>query len=300
MAEQKRYKYFEPTRASRLGKLSLLARQSVEGFITGLHKSPNKGISAEFAEHREYVPGDDTRHLDWNVWGRSDRYFIKQYEQQTNLRACIALDCSASMAYRGGDRVSKYEYGCFLAGVLAYLMTHQQDAISLARLGADLLDLSPAASTPAHVDRILRELERTTPQGQGSLPTALHTLADRMPKRGLAVIISDFYSPLEEIVNALQHLLHNRHQVIVFHVLDPAEISLPFDGQVSVVDMETNGRVEIDAAAVRDEYNRQVAEFLAGLTRECHQRRIEYVRAVTDTPYDKLLLKYLAARRGVK
>jgi len=138
------------------------------------------------------------------------------------------------------------------------------------------------------------------PRGCGNLPVALHTLADRLQRRGMVVVISDFYSPLDEIVNALQHMLHKRHQVIIFHVLDPSEIFLPFDGQVSVTDMETAARIEIDARAVRDEYNRQVATFLASLTRECHQRRIEYVRAVTDVQYDRLLLKYLAARRGLK
>ncbi len=292
------YKYLQVNRVGRLLNLSLLARQAVEGFISGLHRSPHRGFSVEFTEHREYTPGDDLRYLDWVAWGRSDRFYLKQYEQQTNLRAYILLDVSNSMAYRHGADVSKFTYGCFLAACLSYLMARQQDMVSVTAFDKKIRFHLSCGSTPAHLDRIFRRLEATAPSGRTALAATFHELARRLAKRGLVIIISDLYDDPDEVFRALQHLVYKRHQIILFHLLDPAELDLPLRDVVTLVDMETAQRLQVDCRYVRDAYRREVQGFLERYRRDCTERRIEYAPATTDTPYDRMLLEYLARRRA--
>jgi uncharacterized protein (DUF58 family) len=290
------YEYLDPAALARVKNLSLVARGVVEGFISGLHSSPYKGFSVEFAEHREYVPGDDPRRLDYRMLGRTDRLFVKQYEEETNLRARIVLDASGSMGYSHRGRPTKFRYGCQLAAVLAYLMIRQQDAVGLTSFDAGIgLDMPPRGS-PRHFHEMMERLETLAPAGQTDLAGTLHRLADRAKRRGLVVLISDLYGPTEEIIRGLHHFRHRRHEVIVFHVLDPAEREFPFGDVTAFEDMESGRRIEVDPAYVREDYLARMREFIEGYRRACAEAAIDYVPSDTATPYDFMLSRYLAKR----
>jgi uncharacterized protein (DUF58 family) len=307
------YIYFEPDKVGKLGNLSILVRRAVEGFITGLHRSPHKGFSVEFSEHREYTPGDDLRHLDWVAWGRTDRYYIKQYEQETNLRAYILLDSSASMNYRYGASTAakgaavapksvaptKFQYGCYLAACLSYLMCRQQDVVGAIAFDSKVrFHLSPG-SAPAHLDRLFKLLEGLTPGKRTAMAGTFHELADTLARRGLVVVISDLYDDQSEVLKALQHFVYKKHQVIIFHLMDPAELELPFKKIVTLVDMETDQRLQVDPRYIKDAYQAQIQEFIGRYKKECSDRNIEYVLTTTDTPYDIMLLNYLSRRKAL-
>ncbi len=292
------YLYFQPERAAKLENLSLLVRQAVEGFISGLHRSPHRGFSVEFAEHREYVPGDDLRHLDWVAWGRSDRYYIKQYEQETNLRAYLLLDVSASMDYRSTAPVTKLDYGRYLSACLAYLMCRQQDAVGMTAFDSGIRFQLPPASTPAHLDRMFTSLEGLRPGKKTDIAPTFHSLAESIPKRSLVIILSDLYDQPEQILRALGHFVFKKHQVILLHLMDPAELEFPFRAMHTFVDAETGRKLQVDPRYVRQEYCRQVRLFIEKYRRECTQRNIEYQMVTTDEPYDRMLLRYLAGRKA--
>lgn len=294
------YTYFEPHAAARLSNLNLLARQAVEGFISGLHRSPHRGFSVEFSEHREYAPGDDVRHLDWVAFGRSDRYYVKQYEQETNLRCHILLDVSASMDYAYDGGVTKFQYGCYLAACLAYLMARQQDQVGMIAFDREPRFHLPPGSTPAHLDRLFRQLEALRPGRTTALAETFHRLAERIGKRGLIVILSDLYDDPSQVLRALQHFRYRRHQLIVLHLLDRGELELPFHRLTGFVDAETGERVQVDPRAVREAYQAEVQAFIARYRTECGDRGIEYVLTPTATPYDRMLLDYLARRSRMR
>jgi uncharacterized protein (DUF58 family) len=290
------YLYFEPQKIERFSKLGLLARQVVEGFISGLHRSPHRGFSVEFSEHREYSPGDDLRHLDWVAWGRTDRYYIKQYEQETNLRAYILLDVSGSMDYRHGSAVTKFQYGCLLSACLAYLMARQQDVVGLVAFDQAIRLHLPPASTAAHLDRIFTGLESLTPGRTTAIAGTFHELAERLAKRGLIIIISDLYDEPAEVMRALQHFAYKKHQLMLFHLLDQAELDFPFKRVTSFIDAETHQKIQVDPRAVRQAYQKEVNGFIERYRKECSDRNIEYVLASTARPYDAMLLEYLGRR----
>ncbi len=293
------YAYFEPDKIAKLQNLSVLARQAVEGFISGLHRSPHKGFSVEFSEHREYSPGDDLRHMDWQAWGRSDRYYIKQYEQETNLRAYILLDCSGSMGYRCSGQVAKFQYGCFLAACLSYLMCRQQDVVGMIAFDdKPRFHLAPASS-PAHLDRVFKHLEDLKVGKLTRTAPIFHDLANSIPRRALVVVISDLYDDQAELLKALQHFVYKRHQIIVFHLMDQAELEFPFKKIMSFVDMETDEKLQVDPRFVRDAYLQEVNAFIDHYRKECSDRNIEYVLTNTSTPYDRMLLHYLSRRKAM-
>ena len=293
------YLYFEPERIAKLKNLNLLARQAVEGFITGLHRSPHKGFSVEFAEHREYSAGDDMRHLDWVAYGRTDRYYIKQYEQETNLRAYVLLDVSNSMAYRYEGLVTKFVYGCFMTACLSYLMCRQQDMVGVIAFDEKMRFHLPPHSTPAHLDRVFKQLEATAPGQRTSIAPTFHDLANMIGKRGLVIVISDLYDDPSEIMKALQHFVYKKHQIIVFHLMDPAELDFPFKKILTFMDMETNERLQVDPRYVREGYVKEINSFIETYRRECGERGIEYVLTTTSDPYDRFLLNYLARRKAM-
>lgn len=308
------YRYLDPAALARVKNLSLVARGVVEGFISGLHASPYKGFSVEFAEHRTYAAGDNLRHLDWRTLARTDRLYVKQYEEETNLRAQILLDISGSMTYRSGEGITKLEYGAYLAAVLAYLMTRQQDAVGLTAFDSELrLDMQPG-STPRHLGEMMRQLESLCDRlpganstgatktggkktgGATDLAGTLHRLAERFKRRCLVVVISDLYDDPEAVARSLYHFRHRRHEMIVFHVLDKAEIEFPFRETASFVDLETGQRLQIDPSYVRDDYRRRVREFIDGYRRACAECRVDYLQTDTSVPYDLMLSRYLAKR----
>jgi uncharacterized protein (DUF58 family) len=217
-----RYKFFGSTDAARVSKLQLTARQVVEGVITGQHKSPHKGFSVEFSEHREYSAGDEIRHLDWKAYARSDRYYVKLYEQETNLRATLVLDTSNSMTFGG-----KLDYGRHLCACLAYLLSIQQDLAGFVAVDDSIKFELPCGSSPAHLDRLFKALENVAAGKETDLPHQLHTLAERLPRRSLVILVSDLWVDPGELVRALQHLRYRKHQAMVLHLLDRAELDLP-------------------------------------------------------------------------
>lgn len=292
------YLYFQPNRIAKLKSLDIDVRRAVEGFITGLHKSPHKGFSVEFSEHREYSPGDDLRHMDWIAYGRTDRYYIKQYEQETNLRCYILLDISGSMGYKHNGDITKFEYGCFLSACLSYLMCRQQDAVGIIAFDEDVRFHLPPASSPAHLNHIFRNLETLTAGRKTSMGQTFHRLAATIAKRGLVIIISDLYDDTDEMLKGLQHFVFKKHQIILFHVFDSAETNLPFASIMRFVDMETGEKIQIDAQAIKESYNREIADFIERCRKECSDRNIEYTDVTTDTPYERMLLEYLAKRRA--
>ena len=231
--------------------LSIVARGVVEGFISGLHSSPLKGFSVEFAEHREYTAGDDPRHLDYRMLGRTDRLYVKQYEEETNMRVQILLDASGSMAYNRTGKITKLQYACYLTAVLSYLMTRQQDSVGLTTFDSQIRLDMPARGSPRHFNEMMHQLETIAPGGETNIAGPLHELADRFKRRCLIVLISDLFDEPDDVIRALHHFRHRRHEVIVFHVLDKAEIEFPFGEMIAFHDLETNERIEIDPAYVR-------------------------------------------------
>jgi len=296
MCPQTGYHFLEPQALARVENLSVVARGVVEGFISGLHSSPYKGFSAEFAEHREYTAGDDPRHLDYRMLGRTDRLYVKQYEEETNMRVQILLDGSGSMGYSHEGRLSKLEYGSYLTAILAYLMTRQQDSVGLSTFDTQIRLDMPARSSPRHFNEMMQQLEAVRPGGETDIAETLHRLANRFKRRCLIVLLSDLYDEPEEVIRALHHFRHRRHEVIVFHVLDKAEIDFPFRDVIAFHDLETNERIQVDPAYVRQPYLDEIEAFIEGYRRACAEAQIDYVATDTSVPYDFMLARYIAKR----
>ena len=296
----------DPQALAKIHRLELLARGVVEGFVAGRHKSPYKGFSVEFAEHRQYVPGDDIRDLDWRVYGKSDRYYIKQYIEETNLRATILLDASGSMKFRGnkasradGHMLSKFEYAQFLAASLAHLMIHQQDAVGLVTFDTGVRRYIPARSRPNHLRVLLQELHETEAGAETALAPILHDIAEQAHRRGLMVLISDLFDDPEEILRALYHFRYRKHEVMVLHVMAEEELTFPYDQSSEFRDLEIDGhRVQIDPRAIRAEYLDQVRRHLGRIELSCGQMNIDYVPLSTRTDFDVALSHYLAQRKS--
>lgn len=288
----------DPQVVSRLGRLDLKARLVVEGFISGLHKSPFHGFSVEFVEHRQYMPGDSLRSVDWKVYAKSDRFYVKQYEDETNLRAHLVVDHSASMQYASQPgAVTKLEYARALAAALAYLMLHQQDAVGLLTFAEKIETFVPARARRSHLDVVLRELDRMRPGGRTALATSLHHLAERIRRRGLIVLFSDLMAPPDAVLSGLAHFRHRQHEVLVFHVLDPAERAFDFGEPATFVDVETGEEVALEPWEVRGTYRQRIDAWLERYRTECRRAQIDYVPLDTSTPYDQALFAYLEKRR---
>ena len=295
-----RYRYLDPETLMRLGNLNLVARSAVEGFISGLHRSPHHGFSVEFSEHRPYTPGDELRHLDWVTYAKTDRYYVKQYEQETNLRCYILLDCSGSMNYASGRGLTKLEYGSFLAATMAYLMTRQQDIVGLVAFDHELRLHMPPAGTPAHFNEMCRRLEALQTGQVTSLAKPFHDLAEMIKRRGLIIIISDLYDDEDEVIRALRHFRHKKHGVILFHIFDAAELEFPFAKLTQFIDLETNERYQVDPKAVREAYLTELRNFIDRYKKACSDSDSEYVLTDTSVPYDFLLRSYLARRQQLR
>jgi uncharacterized protein (DUF58 family) len=295
MAKIEAYKYFDPRSLKRLKNMTFVARFLVEGFISGLHRSPHKGFSVEFAEYRKYVVGDDIRRIDWKVYPKTHKLYVKEYQEETNLRCYILLDVSASMGYGSGE-LTKLEYASYLAGAVAYLMTKQRDAVGLVLFSDGIELFIPPKSSPLRLRQILVELEKVRPTHKTSVASAFHAMAARIKRRGLILILSDLYDDPETVLRAFQHFRHRRHEVLVFHLLDHAEIEFPFDGLVSFRDMETRDSVQVYPRYLRTEYKKKLENFIRTYQKRCSDSDIEYLQIDTTTPYDALLASYLAKR----
>ena len=307
MTPQGSRNYLDPKVLQTIGRLELRARLVVEGFISGLHKSPYHGSSVEFAEHREYVPGDDVRHIDWKVFGRSDRIYIKRYEEETNLQAYLLVDASESMAYplepstvgtlRDG-RYSKYDYASTIAAALAYLSLKQQDAVGVALFDDHVGQLLPPSSNPSHLQAIVEVLERPTMRKRTDLGAIFHEFADRVTKKGLIIIVSDMLDDLTNIRDGLRHLRYKNHDVIVFHVLDHDELTFPFQRMTMFEGLEEAPQLVADPRALRKAYLEELSQHMEEVRRTCRDIRVDYLQVDTSEWLNVVLASYLAARTG--
>ena len=288
-------RYLDPAVIARLGTMELRAKTIVEGFLSGLHRSPFKGFSVEFAEYRQYLPGDDLSTIDWKVYARSDRYYVKKYEEDTNLDCHLLLDVSASMSYASGE-VSKLAYGSYLAAALAYLMKRQRDAVGFVAFDDQIVDRLPPSARPGHLKAVLLALSRLTPGSRSDVSKPLHQLAEALARRSMVVVISDLLDEPEAIVQGLRHLRFSGTDVIVFHVLDPAELTFPFEQPTRFKDMETQDELLVWPPAVRAGYLRRLEAMLSLYERELRGAAIDYVRLDTSKPLDTALLAYLSTR----
>ncbi len=288
-------RYLDPKVLDKISRLDLKARLIVEGFVTGLHKSPYRGFSVEFAEHREYVPGDDIRHLDWKVFGRSDRYYIKQYEEETNLVSYVVLDVSESMRY-AGNGMTKLDYGCCIAAALSYLIIQQQDSAGMVLFDDEVRSFMPASSNPTHLKNMLQELTRIEPKQKTDLARVFHEVAERLGRKGLVVVISDLFDDPTRILAGLRHLRHRGHDVIVFHVLDHDEVTFPLERITLFEGLEQGPEVIADPRALRQGYLDEINGFRKRVRRGCLGDRVDFVEMDTSTTLDVALSSYLASR----
>ena len=290
-------KYLNPQVLARLEGLQLRARLIVEGYVSGVHRSPYHGFSIEFAEHREYAPGDDLRYLDWKVYGRTDKFYLKQFEEETNLVCSLLLDTSESMRYQSDAApMSKLEYARCAAAALAYLILQQQDSVGLVTFDREIRALVRASSNPSHLRQLLEVMQETVPERKTATGPIFHDLAERFKKRGIVVILSDLFDDVDSMMAGLKHFRHRRHEVVLFHVLDPAELEFPFQQTTLFRGLEQLPNVLVEPRALRKAYLQQFDGFLRRIKRGCRMHRIDYVLMRTDQPLDVALSSYLASR----
>ncbi len=289
----------DPRVLQSLGSMRVRARSVVEGAMSGLHRSALKGASVEFTEYKEYSPGDEIRHIDWRTFARTDRYFVKQYEDETNLRAYLVVDVSGSMAFGFEDNITKYQYASYLAAAVAYQLVHQGDAVGLLTFSESPGTFVPASSKNSHLEDLFRLLEAPATRGRGTdLAAALGRIAERAPRRSVVLLFSDLLDTAAAALNMAKVLRRRKHEVVVFHLVDPAELSLPFEGLTLFEGLEGDGSLLVDPDDIRARYQDELGRYHAGLARECRESDIEYWRVLTNTPLDQTLLDFLYARGG--
>jgi uncharacterized protein (DUF58 family) len=286
-------RFVDPTILSRIGNLELLARHVVEGFINGLHRAPYFGASIDFAEHRGYVAGDDIRRVDWRLFARTDRYYVKQYEADTNTNLSVLLDVSRSMKFSSRG-IPKLEYGCFVGACLAYLAQRQRDRIGLVTFDHDIVEHVPPSAK--HFNVVLQKMDQVKPERPGNLAIPLHKMAEHFRRRGILVLISDFYEEPDAILEAIKPLKFLGNDLIVFHVLDPAEIDFGYEDASSFEDLETGEQIPVVPESLVKEYRSMIQAHIASLTAKFSEHRIDYTVLNTAEPLDRALFSYLSAR----
>jgi uncharacterized protein (DUF58 family) len=296
-APQPSPKSLDPRTLAKLKGLQVRARHIVEGYVSGLHRSPYHGFSIEFAEHREYAPGDDLRYLDWKVFGRTDKFYLKQYEDETNLICYLVLDVSESMRYQGPDSaMSKFEYAQCLAAALAWLILQQQDAVGLVTFDRQIRANVTPSSAATHLQPLLQVMEAAPLAAKTDTGPIFHELAERFRKRGVVVILSDFFDRVDSMLAGLKHFRHRRHDVVLFHVLDAAELDFPFRSPTLFRGLEQYPEVIADPRSLRQAYLREFGSFLRDVQQGCRGVQLDYRLMRTDQPFDVALSSYLAAR----
>lgn len=294
--------FLDPQALARLSAIPLFARRAMIGNVSGMHASPHRGASVEFAEYRRYVPGDDLRRLDWRAYGRTDRFYVKEFEADTNLRCCIVLDTSGSMNFGSGD-VTKMQYARRLVGSLAYLAVQQGDAVGLTCIAEQIVRSIPPRRTPSHLSGIFDVLENTEPVGDTQLVSRLHEFAETTRQRALVVVISDLFVPPEQLREAFDHLRFRKHDVAVFHLLDPQELGFEFRRPTRFVDMEGGPSIFAEPTDIEDRYQKALAEYLQQIKSIVLESAIDYHRISIDEAYEAVLLRFLSGRtksRGIR
>lgn len=299
MKEDDPRRFLHPETIARISRLDLRARHVVEGFIAGMHKSPFFGHSVEFVQHREYVPGDDIRHLDWKVWSKTDRFFIKQFEEETNLRCTLVVDVSESMHY-GRGALNKYNYGCTIAACLGYLLLRQQDSVGLVSFDADVRQIVPSRSQHTHIDALVKAMDVSRPREKTDLEKILRRVAETTSSRGLIILVSDLLADREPLFKGLEMLRHRRHDVLVFHVMDDDELNFPFAGTTRFEGMEELPSLTCDPRSLREGYIEALEEYLVEVRRGCAGHGIDYSLVRTSDYLDAVLSKFLHHRMAIK
>ncbi len=291
-------RFLNPQVIAKIGNWEMKARLVVEGFIAGLHASPHLGFNVEFAEHRQYNPGDEIRYIDWKAFAKSDKLYIKQFEEETNLRSWLMLDASASMGY-GSSGMSKLEYACHIAAALTYIMLHQRDAVGLVTFSEQVDTYIPARAQMNHFRVLIEQMAKLQPRGETRTGKALGDIAGRVQRRGLVIILSDLFDDPQLISTALKFFRHKKHEVIVFHIMDKDETTFPFDMPLMLRDMEDNSELAVDPQSLREAYLQQLNEHIAHIKRTCVEGNIDYVPIETTQPFDKALVAYLGKRASM-
>ena len=292
-------KYLKPEVIRQISRLDLRAQFIVKGFMQGLHASPFHGFSVEFSEHRKYSHGDNPQDIDWLVYAKTDKYYVKKFEAETNITGYLVMDLSGSMAYRYQQELSKFEYATCLAAALCYLMVHQQDPVGLVTFGEKIIDVLPPKSKRQQIGNVLSHLARLKPRAKTDVATSLIQLAAMLKHSSLVMIFSDLLVDPEPVMAALRRLKHGGNDVILFHILDQAEVDFPFDGLVELRDPETHERIEVDADGFRNDYLKAIREFRQTYRRECQKSRIDYMPLDKSMPFDRALTEYLLNRRNI-
>jgi uncharacterized protein (DUF58 family) len=290
-------RYLKPEVIRQVSRLDLRAKFIVEGFLAGLHASPFQGFSVEFSEHRKYVPGDDLKDLDWNIYAKTDRYYIKKFEAETNVTGYLVMDLSESMAYTFRQELTKFEYAICLAAALGYLMIHQQDPVGLVTFDTQIRTALPPRSKRTQLANILALLAKLKPAGQTDVAACLHQLAAMVHSKGLVMLFSDLLTDPDPVMKSLHHLRHRGHDIILFHILDEAEAHFPFEGLIEFMEVEGPGRLTLDARHMRGDYLQSLAEFKSFYHRECARAAIDYVPMDTSVNFDRALMEYLLQRQ---
>jgi len=291
-------KYLKPEVIRHISRLDLRAQFIVKGFLQGLHSSPFHGFSVEFSEHRKYSPGDNPDDIDWLVYAKTDKYYVKKFEAETNITGYLVMDLSASMAYSHEQELTKFEYSICLAAALCYLMIHQNDPVGLVTFGEKILNSLPPKSKRQQIGNILSLLAKLEPQEKTDIAHSLNQLAAMLKHSSLVMLFSDLLVDPDSVISSLRRLRHGGHDVILFHVLDQAEVTFPFEGLVELRDPESGETLEVDADGYRQEYLKEIAAFRELYQRECRQSRIDYVPLDTSMPFDRALTEYLVNRHN--
>jgi uncharacterized protein (DUF58 family) len=288
-------RYLDPLTLAKVRSLELQARLVVEGYLSGLHKSPYHGFSVEFSQHREYVPGDDIKHVDWKVYGRTGRFYLKQYEEETNLICWLLLDTSESMQFRSAA-VSKYDYACMVAAALSYLTLHQQDSVGLVTFDNQIRQFVRPSSQPSHLKQIVQVINVGTAREKTQLAPIFHDLAERLNRRSIIIVLSDLFDEASAILAGLKHLRHKRHEVVVMQILDGAELDFPFQESTLFRGLEQLPELLTDPRTLRQGYLEEIQAFIQELQRGCRGQNVDYVQLRTDTNLGVALSSYLAQR----
>ncbi len=290
--------YLKPEVIQNIARLDLRAKFIVEGFLTGLHSSPFHGFSVEFSEHHRYNPGDDPKDIDWQVYARTDRFYVKRYQAETNITGYLLMDLSRSMAYTYRQDLTKFDYAICLAAAIAYLMIHQQDPVGLITFDDELRHSLPAKSRRSQLGNILAVLQQSKPEGGTNIATNLRRIASMIRHRSLLMLMSDLLADSDEIIDCLRMLRYAGHDIILFHVLDEAEVTFPFSGSVDLHEPESGDRQIVDAAGIRGDYLDALNELRETYRQECFAIGADYVALDTSMPFDKALMEYLSQRKA--
>jgi len=294
--KKKEQQMLDPLLISRLGNLELIARLVVEGFITGLHRSPYHGFSVEFTDHRPYMPGDELKNIDWKLYAKTDRYYIKQFEEETNLKAYLLIDVSRSMTYGESGSLSKDRYAILLAASLSYLLLRQRDGVGLGLYSDTLRKFIPPRARMGQLKALLAALGQVRCEGLTKPLPIFRELSERVHRRGLIIVLSDLLTSPEDMLRSLKYFVHHKHEVIVFHILDPSELSLSGRGEVIYQDMETGQSIQTNSWEIKQAYDRRMRQMIDALRRGCRESLIDYQLVSTDTTFDQALFAFLEKR----